>query len=95
MRRYCGLMSVANPCACERYLPLAREQGWLKPERPLFATVATGPLPVPEPGSALTDAAEELARLLAIYRQPRFRAPEGLVRQLQNVIGGQRAAEPS
>lgn len=85
LMKTCGLFNESNPCRCRRQIPYALKTRFLNPKKLVFATHPTrndqpGPL-----FDCLRDM-DEVNRLTALFRQPKYRAPNAFMERLKGLI---------
>ncbi len=86
LRRNCGLFDPNNACTCANLAAGRVSQGWLNPNRLLFASQAE----VPEDSTALGDymrELDELARLSAMFNaMPGSKSPVDFAAQVRDIL---------
>ena len=83
MQTNCGLHNPAAPCSCEGHLPAAIKDGFVRPDRLLFAG---HPTRASEP-EAPTEALKELSSLAALFRDhPAYAAPDSVLSAIKRVF---------
>lgn len=71
----CGILDDSNRCRCRSILPVYLKNGWIHPDKPLFAaTPSEGEAPV-RLGAYLQEV-DELGRLSALYRSVSPSSPD-------------------
>jgi RNA polymerase sigma factor (sigma-70 family) len=68
LRANCGLFTESNPCRCTKVLASHVKQGWIDPQRPLFATDHPNNRKGNEPLVAYMKELDELGRVSALYK---------------------------